>query len=242
MKRQKLLILCTTLLFSMAAMAEKIKVACIGDSITFGATVENRDVNSYPAKLQVLLKDKFEVKNFGNSGRGIIKTSMRGSQKRAFLFMKEHKAALEFKPKFVICNLGINDLMDFPKAGNDKAFVEDYKELLREYLTLPTRPRVFVWQPLAPLFKGQKFFGSPVVDQINTAIGTVVKEINKEIIAKNKKVSKSKRVPLVRVISVYDEMKDHVEWFSGDKIHPNAQGANEIAKITYKKVFKRKKK
>ena len=37
------------LLLSCGAMAQdKIKVACVGNSITYGTGVENREVNAYP--------------------------------------------------------------------------------------------------------------------------------------------------------------------------------------------------
>ena len=78
------------------------KVACIGDSITYGYGLPERDVNSYPAQLQKLLDakepGKYEVRNFGNSGRGIYLDSMRGNEKRGFRYMPEHKAALDWKP------------------------------------------------------------------------------------------------------------------------------------------------
>jgi len=54
------------------AAAAKIKVACVGDSITFGSGIADRDNASYPAQLQKLLGDGFEVKNFGVSGRTMI--------------------------------------------------------------------------------------------------------------------------------------------------------------------------
>ena len=38
---------------------EPIRVACIGDSITFGAGVENRNVNHYPLVMNKLLGDKY---------------------------------------------------------------------------------------------------------------------------------------------------------------------------------------
>ena len=58
---------------------------------------------------------QYEVRNFGNSGRGIYLDSMRGSEKRGFRYMPEHKAALEWKPDYVICNLGINDNGEYIK-------------------------------------------------------------------------------------------------------------------------------
>ena len=62
---------------------------------------------------------QYEVRNFGNSGRGIYLDSMRGSEKRGFRYMPEHKAALEWKPDYVICNLGINDNGEYIKEYTD---------------------------------------------------------------------------------------------------------------------------
>lgn len=41
-----------------------IKVACVGDSITYGYGVEEREVNNYPKQLGDLLGSRFEVRNF----------------------------------------------------------------------------------------------------------------------------------------------------------------------------------
>ena len=40
-----------------------IKVACVGDSITYGAGVEGRETNSYPAQLGEYLGSGFQVRN-----------------------------------------------------------------------------------------------------------------------------------------------------------------------------------
>lgn len=195
----------------------KIRVACIGDSITFGAGIKKG--MSYPAQLQKLLGDQYEVKNFGNSGRGVVKKSMRGKSKRAFIFMKEHQDALDFEPHIVICNLGINDLMDWDKFGKDD-FVGDYSDLLQSYKTLGTYPRVIIWHKLSPLFEGQKFFRDKRVDAINKAIA---------IAAKNEKVE---------MIDMEKPLIQHSEWFV-DRIHPNAEGAKKIAEVTAEMINKK---
>lgn len=45
-----------------------IRVACVGDSITYGARLEDREQHSYPAQLQKLLGDDVAVFNFGVGG------------------------------------------------------------------------------------------------------------------------------------------------------------------------------
>ena len=58
-----------------AHSSDAVKVACIGDSITYGLGLADRAKESCPAQLQKLLDEfepgKYEVRNFGNSGRGI---------------------------------------------------------------------------------------------------------------------------------------------------------------------------
>ena len=57
---------------SLSVFAEKIRVACVGNSITYGAFITDRDINSYPAQLQVLLGKEYDVRNFGLSGCTVL--------------------------------------------------------------------------------------------------------------------------------------------------------------------------
>ena len=151
-----------------ALAAEKTKVACIGDSITFGYGLQNRNEDSYPAQLQKLLEEKFpgqyEVRNFGNTGRGIYLDSMRGREKRGFRHMKEHQAALDWQPDIVICNLGINDCGEYVKEYNGKRrrgqFEREYAMMLADYTKQGKTPKFYIWTKLAPLAPGQRFYRS----------------------------------------------------------------------------------
>src|SRR4051812_40315304 len=51
----------------------KVRVACVGDSITFGSGIPDREHNAYPAQLANLLGDRYEVRNFGVSGATLLK-------------------------------------------------------------------------------------------------------------------------------------------------------------------------
>ena len=48
---------------------ETIKVACVGNSITYGTGITNRDADSYPAQLQKLLGKKYSVGNFKSDNK-----------------------------------------------------------------------------------------------------------------------------------------------------------------------------
>lgn len=51
---------------------DAIRVACIGNSITYGARIKNRDRDSYPAVLSRMLGEAYWVKNFGVSARTLL--------------------------------------------------------------------------------------------------------------------------------------------------------------------------
>ena len=64
-----------TLLLCLAAavgLARPVRVACVGNSITYGAGIANRQQNSYPAQLQYYLGADYEVRNFGVSGTTLL--------------------------------------------------------------------------------------------------------------------------------------------------------------------------
>ena len=62
---KKILILFVSLCFCVTLFAQKkIKVACVGNSITYGYTLPDRETNAYPAKLQKMLGDDYVVGNF----------------------------------------------------------------------------------------------------------------------------------------------------------------------------------
>ncbi len=210
---------------SLAGAAEKTKVACIGDSITYGFGLSDRGTQSYPAQLQKLLDEfepgKYEVRNFGNSGRGIYLDSVRGSEKRGFRYMPEHKAALAWKPDIVICNLGINDNGEYIKeyTGGRKRgqFESDYLALLGDYRNANPKARFYIWTKLSPLAEGQRFYRSPEPFLMQADLEAVAKKMNA--------VGLDMQEPL-------REKMDEI--FARDKIHPNAEGARIIAETTFR--------
>ena len=55
-----------------APRKDAVRVACIGNSITFGAGIRNRSRDSYPSVLARMLGDNYWVKNFGVSARTML--------------------------------------------------------------------------------------------------------------------------------------------------------------------------
>ena len=207
------------------AAAAKTRVACIGDSITFGLGLADRERESYPAQLQRLLDERspgeYEVGNFGNSGRGVYLDSMRGSEKRGYRWMPEHKAALEWKPDVVICNLGINDCGEYLKEYTGERergrFERDYKALLEDYKRVNADARIFVWTKLAPLAEGQKFYRSPEPFLMQADLESVAQWCG------------------TVGIDMQEPLREGMDAIlAKDKIHPNADGARIIAETVFK--------
>ena len=186
-----------------------VRVACIGDSITFGAHISDTNLN-YPARLQALLGPEYEVRNFGKSGCTITRDSYQGWY-RGYIRQPEHTNALAFQPDVVICNLGINDVSSFADACRTN-LVRDYREIIAAYRALPSAPRFILWHPLAPLFPGQTYYGQPVVTNVNNLIRQAAELSGMDTL--------DMLAPLV----------GHADWFP-DHLHPNAAGAQQIAEV-----------
>ena len=194
----------------------KIRVACIGDSITFGYGIKD-PADTYPALLQKLLGDKYQVANFGNSGRGIILSSKRGSEWRAYLKQKSHEQALAFRPDIVICNLGVNDI-DAWKDGHRAEFVPDYLTLLKAYQELPSKPRIFVWSRFAPILPASRCHKWPEIFAMRGDMAAVCE--------------RSGALPL----DMFAPLLGLDGAFQGDGLHPNEKGAKAIAEATFAQI------
>ncbi len=195
----------------------KIRVACIGDSITFGYGIKNPD-DAYPALLQKLLGDKYQVVNFGNSGRGIILSSKRGGGEwRAYLKQKSHEQALAFRPDVVICNLGVNDI-DAWKDGHRAEFVPDYLTLLKAYQELSAKPKIFVWTRFAPILPAHRCHKWPEIFLMRADMAAVCE--------------RSGALPL----DMFSPLAGLDGAYQSDGLHPNEKGAKAIAEATFAQV------
>lgn len=89
---------------------EKIKIACCGDSITFGLMATTLE-NSYPSVLQKLLGETYIVENFGRNGATVIADydSREGQGYGPYINSAEYISAMASDPHIVILMLGMND-------------------------------------------------------------------------------------------------------------------------------------
>lgn len=101
MKRILFLTFSFLLFFTIFSSCQKepIRVACVGDSITYGSGIENRD-KTYPAILNNLLGNKYDVRNFGVSGA----TNLHKGDK-PYVTLQAYKDALAFNPDIIVIKL-----------------------------------------------------------------------------------------------------------------------------------------
>ena len=120
-----------------------IRVACLGDSITAGARVDAKS-ESYPARLQKLLGDNFEIRNFGIGGATLIKTGRPN-------IWNNLDAVKKFEPHIAIISLGTNDTVGGSRKNWEQIerFDNDYSELIKTLAELKSKPQIVLCTPTA---------------------------------------------------------------------------------------------
>ncbi len=194
-----------------APRKDAVRVACIGNSITFGAGIRNRSRDSYPSVLARMLGDSYWVKNFGVSARTML-------NKGDHPYMNEpaYKNALAFNPNIVVIKLGTNDSKSFNwKYKAD--FMKDAQTMIDAFKGLPSQPKIYLCYPSKAYLTG---------DGINDDI------ISKEIIPMIKKLAKKNNLSVIDLHTAMDGMPE----LFPDRIHPNEKGAQVMAKAVYQSI------
>ena len=106
----------------------------MGDSITYGFGIKDRDKMSYPAQLGKLLGT---IMMFETLVPMVLTLLSKGNA--PYIKIKAYKDALNFEPNIVIIKLGTND----SKAMNwqhKSDFIPDYLKLIESFRNLKSRP------------------------------------------------------------------------------------------------------
>ncbi|WP_277620156.1 GDSL-type esterase/lipase family protein [Listeria cornellensis] len=121
--------------------SKPINIAAVGDSITFGMNVENPSANSYPKQLNNRLGSKYNVMNFGNSGKTLLENG-----NDPYIKTSEYTNSLGSNPDAVIIQLGTNDAKptNYSKINN---YIDDYLKLINKYKALNTKPIIYISIP-----------------------------------------------------------------------------------------------
>ena len=204
-------IVCLLLTASVAIAGNPIRVACIGNSVTYGYGHQSPQETSYPTQLGEMLGEGYEVRNFGHSGATLL---FRGH--RPYIQQQAWHDALAFAPDKAIIHLGLNDTdpRNWPNYRDE--FIPNYLAVIDSLRQ--ANPKVEVWVcRMTPIFHGHRRFKSGTRDwhaQIQQAIEEVA------LLAD------------VHLIDLHEPLYHRPDLFA-DALHPDAEGAQILAKTVY---------
>ena len=218
-------------ILALATMAHATNVACVGNSITEGYGIWGD--KKYPDHLQEMLGNDYTVSNFGVSSMTFAGATIKGGNNNSSYWKTDKfKAALASSPDIVVIELGTND----SKYFTDKCIWEgaerynylynqceksqlysDYEALIDTFAHLPTSPEIFA--TLQPYSNNCDWgiMDTAIVSQINPII---------------KETAVKKGVNIIDLHTLFQTPA----WFLADSVHPNASGAQELAKIVNKYI------
>lgn len=192
-----------------------IKVACVGNSITQGVTIDNQHRDSYPGLLQQMLGAGYEVRNYGYSGRTLLNKGDRP-------YMKEqmYQDALDFCPDIVTIKLGTNDTKPWNWQYKEE-YPVDLETMVTAFQTLPSHPKIYLCYPV-PAYRIDWGINDTIIrNEVQPYIRSVAEKTG------------------AAIIDLYTPLQNHPELFT-DRIHPTKEGALVIAEIIYNVLTEKK--
>lgn len=195
----------------------QIKVACVGDSTTYGHGISNWPKNNYPTLLQGLLDESYHVNNYGVSSHAVQDTS-----DRPYRNLAHYQESLAYDADFVVFMMGSNDSK--PENWIDaEHFREDLIALLGNYgdaeIILCTLPSAFFTE---------EHTENVTSHDIQPLIVDEIAQIIREVAAEKG----------YTLIDIHALTAQHREWISEDGVHPSNEGAAAIAQEVYNVLTK----
>lgn len=186
-----------------------VKIACIGNSITYGSGISNRENNAYPVQLQNILGDHYLVKNFGVSGKTLLKKG-----DHPYWKTDAYKNALQFKPDVLYIKLGTNDSKSQNRVYLSE-FESNYEELIANFKNQNSNIRIVILLPLPSFLDDSTSIWNPVIKD--------------KIIPKLQKIAYKTNVEVIDLYQLFIDRSDLLP----DKIHPSSLGATIISNRLY---------
>lgn len=208
-------------------LLDKIKIACVGDSMT-AAT-------NYPNALEANLGDGYEVGRFGQNSTTVQKDGLKenGANPNSGAYMNQaiYQQSLAFQPDIVLLMLGANDskqgegqtqnghnLVTNWKEDSPERYEADLIELVNSYLALDSHPTVIMATSPSGYTVEGNWAARPEI-------------VNSQIAPIQRKVASELGCFLVD-FNAYTQGKEK-DLISGDGLHPNSDGYNLLAGLYY---------
>lgn len=193
----------------MLTIGSVIKIACIGASITHGATLAHPEQDAYPQQLGRLLGSHYQVTNYGVSSATLLR-------KGNFSYWNQpaYQEALQSDPGIVFIDLGGNDAKLVNRV-HIAEFEKDYHDMIRSFAQLPSHPRIILLLPLPGFTKDTAQIWDPAI------VGQIIPHIRQVAYDEG-----------LEVLDMHSLFVDKEAWMA-DKIHPNLEGTTLIAQRLY---------
>lgn len=199
----------------------QIKVACVGDSITYGHGISGWSKNNYPSVLSDKLGEKYCVRNFGVSG-----STAQSTGDKPYLQTKRFSQLKEFKADIIILMIGSNDSKPENWQGAEE-FRMYYEELLDALLDGNEGARVYLCTPAKPYYTDGKTDGLMNFDIDGERIEEIVPVVSE--------IAGERGYDLIDINAL---TAVNPQWFERDGVHPDNNGAAEIANAVAAEIIK----
>ena len=199
----------------------QIKVACVGDSITYGHGVKNWPKNNYPVLLQKLLGDQYHVNSYGVSGRAVQDNS-----DQPYRTLPHHQESIAYEADIIVFMMGSNDTKPENWFG-EEAFKNALIDLLDDYTQGEKKPSIYICTTPACFFT-EDSEGELTSHDLRPAYADTIAEITRQ-------TAEELGYP---VIDIHALTKENPQWFAKDGVHPNNDGAVAIAQEVFNALTK----
>ena len=195
------------------------RIACIGDSLTWGFTLVDPWRQSYPALLGAMLGPEYEVRNFGCNGASVCSDA-----DLPYVRTQAYRASLAWNPDIVLLMLGSNDAnpddWDADPDAAAAAFRRDYSRIVAAYRDLPSRPRIILIAPIR-IFR---VMGWTFMD---LSPETMEGQIRPTILA----IAAESGLELLDLVDLFTDPQ-----YCADGVHPQSTGTRLLAQAIYRGV------
>lgn len=207
------------------AQIKQTKIACIGNSITFGARLSDQRVESYPAVLSAMLADNgfvnYEVKNLGIGGATMLKFGT----PNLWRLLDSLKI---FIPDIVVIKAGTNETVGEPRRNWEhiNEFEKDYSEYIAAIRKINPACKVIICSPLDMVIATEGLSAERQKDLAGRR--PRIWELRKRI----KKIAKAEQLYFLDLTKPFKEKANLMT--KADGVHPNREGYEYLASLVYK--------
>lgn len=193
----------------------QIKVACVGDSITYGHGIKDWAKNNYPVLLQNKLSSGYHVQSFGVSGRCV-----QDNTDQPYTAVDFYTQSKDYDADIVVFMMGSNDSKPENWFGAD-AFKTSLCNLLDSY----GDAEIILCTPAACFFV-DNHTGTTTSHDLQPAVAAEIADIVREVAAERN----------YTLVDIHALTVENPQWFETDGVHPNNDGAAAIADAVYQAI------